>query len=139
MRKFRSLAGSRFKQLFPTRNLLDAFFAKELGEDAKIQTFAFKSEVHGPLLLKAIDELKRLGIPVSDLGISDLNLEEFRGPSQGLSQVPPAQGLSRTGTSIDTVTGFVPTEQVDFNEGDTAVNPTGQRIRLQNNQWVPVR
>ncbi len=142
LRKFRSLAGSRFKQLFPKKSLFDAFFAKELGEDAKIQTFSFKNKVHGPLLLKAIEELKALGIPVSDLEIADLQLEEFRGPSQNLSEVPPVSpGLSRTGTELDSALGFLPTDTVgaSFTEGATATDSAGQKIVFRNGKWVPLR
>lgn len=141
LRKFRSLAGSRFKQLFPKKSLFDAFFAKELGADANILTFSFKNKVHGPLLLKAIEELKALGIPVSDLEIADLQLEEFRGPSSSLGEISPVTpGLSRTGTELDSALGFLPTDTVgaSFTEGATATDSTGRQIILHNGQWIEI-
>ena len=76
-KRFNALINARVRQLFPNKSAAKARLEKfniTIGQPL----FTFRDDVHGPLLIKIMDEMAAANIPVSPLVIADLDLDKFR-------------------------------------------------------------
>ncbi|KKK60367.1 hypothetical protein LCGC14_3025050, partial [marine sediment metagenome] len=150
-KRFNALIKARVRQLFPNKSAAKARLEKfniTIGQPL----FTFRDDVHGPILIKIMDEMAAANIPVSPLVIADLDLDKFRaGPSRNIRPAPrdqPVQGPLPSGATLDTVQ-TAPTVDTPINDPrlpDPTPLPEGQPgtldgrpVVIRNGVWVEDR